>query len=304
MSTILRETSTAAPVRDGRKWLITIGRPGAGESGNYSADVWESYGATAFRKGTKSYWKHGKPEERDPRDQVGVFTETFWNAEEQKFQGYLSAKSQWEPILEEMARDGDGDVSIQCGGLKDKDGNIIELHYHRANTVDFVGTSGIEGARLESLVESARAAWTDETSPKAGEEKEAIIMQEVLDAIKAQNTLLETLLGKFDAKAKDEAQVVADEAAAQAAATAAVEAYSANVASVEAAREHLLPSQVTSLLESAKTSETAQFTVAVESAKKVAEEAKSAVIAESAQGRDFGGSGADITFTGFGVSAK
>lgn len=289
MSTILRETSTATPSRRGQKWLITIGTPGSGESGNYSAEVWESYGATAFRKGTKSYWKHGKPEERDPRDQVGVFTETFWNAEEQKFQGYLSAKSAWEPILEEMARDGDGDVSIQCGGLKDEDDNVLELHYHRANTVDFVGTSGLEGARLESLVESARAAWTDEPSP-TGQEKEAIIMQEVLAAIQAQNALFETLLSKFDAKAKDEAQVVADQAAAEAAATAAVEAYSANIAAVEAAREHLLPIQVTALQESAKASGVAEFTVAIESAKKVAEEAKTAVITESAQGRDFASS--------------
>lgn len=283
MNKLLVESIADAPVKRGNRWLVTIGVPGEGSSGKYSAELWESYGSTAFPAGTKSYWKHSKPENRDPRDQIGKFAETFWNASEHKFQGYLEPFPRWVPVLQEMGSD--IEMSISCGGTKDDDGNVITLEYHRTNSVDAVSDAGLSGSRIESLVESARSAFGIEPSADPGAGEKEKLMENQLAELK---TLLESILGKLDAKVAGEAQVVADEAAAQAAAVAAVEAYSANIAAVEAARESLLPAQVKVLQESAKTLDVAGFTTALEDAKTVAKEAKSAVLAESAQGRDFG----------------
>jgi hypothetical protein len=286
-NTHLRESVSAEPVKKGKRWLVTLAVPGQGNSGYYSPEVLESYGPVAIAPKTKAYWGHADPQDRDARDALGKYPEgAFWNAEEQKLQAYLEPYPRWDPIIEEMGSDLELSMCI-LDGEKDGDGNVLRMGYHRANTVDAVAFAGLSGSGLLEQVESLAESLTlRETSAREAQEKEGKKVDEKLDKLIA---LFESFIGESKAKAKDEAQVVADEAAAKVAATAAVEAYASNIALVEAARETLLPSQVASLQESARTSDVASFTASVDSAKKVAEEAKSAVLTESVSaGRDFG----------------
>lgn len=284
---ILRESVSAEPVKKGKRWLVTLAVPGKGNSGYYSPELLETYGPEAIPAGTKSYWGHANPEDRDARDALGKYPEgAFWNSEEQKLQAYLEPYPRWNPIIEEMGSDLELSMCILDGDV-DASGNVTRMGAHRANTVDAVAFAGLSGSGLLEQVEVLAESLTlQETSVKQAQEKEDRNMDEKLDKLIA---LFESFIGESKAKAKDEAQVVADEAAAKVAATAAVEAYASNIALVEAARETLLPSQVASLQESARTSDVATFAADVDSAKKVAEEAKSAVLTESVTAsREFG----------------
>lgn len=283
--------SASAPVKSGKRWLVTIGKPGQGQTAYFTPELWENYGPIAFPPGTASYWKHANPEDRDPRDRLGTFVETFWNAEEQKFQGYLEPRPSWEKVLEEVA---DLNFSIMCGGEKDEEGVALSLKYHRANSIDAVAVSGIEGAKLEMLVESARADFTPEPVTESAGEKETKMDKELADAFAKQTSILESILGMLNDKAASEAQVEAD----QTAISEALEAYAGNVALIESARADLLPAQVTALQESAKTSTSADFARLVESAKTVAKEAKEAVLAETATGFDAFGKAESVTDLG------
>jgi hypothetical protein len=288
--TILREAVSAEPVKKGKRWLVTLAVPGRGNSGTYSPEVLETYGPVALPAKTKAYWGHANPEDRDARDALGKYPEgAFWNSEEQKLQAYLEPYPRWNPIIEEMGSDLELSMCV-FDGEKDADGNVTRIGYHRANTVDAVAFAGLSGSGLMEQVEhlaESMSISTTEPSVIEAQEKETRMSDEKLDKLIA---LFESFISESKAKAKDEAQVVADEAAATVAATAAVEAYASNIALVEAARESLLPSQIDGLLESAKSGES--IAPLIESAKKVADEARTAVLQESASGtRDFGAPG-------------
>jgi hypothetical protein len=292
MSEALTEAVAAPPVRKGNRWLVTLARPGKGSTGTYTPDVLREFGPQAYPAKTKSYFKHGKPEERDPRDQLGSFPEgTFWNEADQKLQGYLVPQKRWVPVLEEAEEAGDAiEMSMYClNWEKDASGNIVKMGPHRGNTVDAVAFGGLEGSRVEgrvafeSLIESARAAFDTKPAASGGQEKEDNMeIKEQVDANTAAITKLTTLVESFisaqNASKETEAQAKVDADTIAAAESAAVEAFAGRVALVEAARKELLPSQFDALMESAKAG--TDVAPLIESAKKVYAEAQT-VLTES-----------------------
>lgn len=222
-----------APVKTGKKWLVTIAKPGTGQMGIYPESTLKTFGAAAFPAGTKSFFTH---EKRDPRDQVGTFEEgAFWNEEEGELQGVLTPFPRYVKVLNEAKKQ--VEASMHVASRKDRTTNIVkELVYHRGNTVDLVGFGGLEGSGLKFQLESLFAAAAEEIEE---EEENMEITKEMWDSLVASQS---TLADKFDTFASEslaDKQGVADEAAVTAAVETkvgeALDAYDAKATAIDAA---------------------------------------------------------------------
>lgn len=302
----ISESVKSAPTRKGSRWLVTLAVPGQGSSGFYSAEVLKQYGPLAFPTGTRAYWRHVAPEDRDPRDLIGKYEDTFWSEENQRLMAYLKAKPHWNDVIESLGDD--LELSIYTNGEKDEEGNVTALYNTRTTSVDAVAWGGLEGSglneQIESLVETARTAVEADEKPGADVAQEngsTMELEAKVDNLTAQVAALTDLIkGGKDA----EAQAAADAAAVEAAATEAREGYAAAVEAIEAARENLFDRQIKSLLESAKAGDdiAPKISEALEIAKDLREEAKGAK-APAAPGKVVGsGSNLDegYVFSGFG----
>lgn len=279
----LNEAVKAHPVKQGKKYLVTLAVPGVGSSGTYSPELFETYGPTAFPDGTKAYWGHAAPQDRDARDQLGKYEGTFWNAEEQKLQSYLKPYPRWEQIVEEMGSD--LELSIYTGGTKDESGNVLTLEYNRTNSVDAVAFAGLSGSSLgeqvESLAESLAVEKASETVSGEGKDN-SMEMQEIKDAIESLTAAVTKLVSANQVEAEQAAQREVDAEAVETA----VSAYDAAVKAIDEA--DLLPAQVESLRLAARKGE--DVAPLIESAKAIKAQALEAVqVSETAAtGRVFG----------------
>lgn len=231
----LVESINAHPIKKGKRWLVTIARPGKGSSGNYRSEVLKATGPVAFPPGTKAFFKHARPEDRDVRDMVGVYEEgAFWNDEADELQAFLTPFPRFAPVLEEAGQY--IEASIHARARKDlQTGDVKELLYDRANTADLVAFAGLEGSGLKYQVESlfAQAAADGE-----GNGKETQNMDENATAIEALTSKLEALTAKFDAfvaESKAEVKGEADAAAVAEAVKTGVEEALAAYAGIEKA---------------------------------------------------------------------
>lgn len=308
-NTILAESTATAPVKKSGRWLVNIAVPGQGTTGKYSAAMLAEYGPKAFPPGTKSYFKHNKPEDRDPRDQIGVLKEgAFWNPDEQKLQGYLDPFARWNPLLEEMGEQAELSMYVM-DWEKDSEGNITRLGPHRANSIDAVAFGGLAGSGLkeqlfESLVETAIAGF--DATPgvtSAQENKDKMTTEEKLDTIISKLALVESFIAESKATATDKVQAKVDAEAIATAVSESVESYDAKVALIESATD-LLPSQRADLRAAAKKGE--EIAPLLESAKKTVEEFKAALTesaaATSGYGRVVGSTSSNEDWTVSGVT--
>jgi hypothetical protein len=286
MSEMLTEVATA-PVKAGKRWRVKIATPGQGSSGYYSADVLREYGPVAIPAGTKAFLGHAKPQDRSLRDLVGTYPDgAFWVEEENAlFADLQPATKKWADVLDELGPLAGASISVS--GSKDAQGNVLTMEYHRANSVDLVPEPGLEGSglqeQIESLIESARFDSEKPGVTSASTEKEIMDNKEILEGFAALKTLVETLIAKIDGKTQVEAQAKVDAEALDAAVTEALTAFDAKRALIESVE--LLPSQRASLIEQARSG--ADVAPLIEQAKKVFDEAKSAVLTESEVGRGF-----------------
>ena len=221
--------SAAAPVKAGSRWLVTIARPGKGETGTYSEDSLRESGPTAFPPKTKSFFGHDP--KRDVRDMVGIYEDgAFWNEEKGELQAYLTPFPRYAGVLDE-AKDAI-EASIHSKAHKDSRGYVKELVYHRSNTIDLVAFAGLEGSGLKQQVESLFAAASADGEQVRKKENDMEIEQKV-DAL---SSVIETLAAKFDtfvAESKIEVKGVADKAAVDEAVEALVAEALAGIADVE-----------------------------------------------------------------------
>lgn len=280
---ILHEAVSANPVKRGKRWLVTLAVPGKGSSGTYSSELFETYGPTAFPTGTKAYWGHSEPQNRDARDQLGKYEDTFWNAEEQKLQSYLKPYPRWEQVVEEMGSD--LELSIYTSGTKDEDGNVLTLEYSRTNSVDAVAFAGLEGSGLAEQVESLAESMgitVNKTSETVSEGKDNKMDEKAIEAINALTAEVSKLVSANATKAEEAAQREVDAEAVETAVT----RYDAAVKAIDEA--DLFPAQVESLRASARKGE--DVTAMIESAKAIKAQALEAVQAQetSTPGRILG----------------
>lgn len=210
---LLDESATTAMKRAGKRWLVTLATPGVGSKGTYSEDMLKTTGPVAVPAGTKSFFKHAKSEDRDPRDQVGVFEEgAFWNDDEGKLQAYLTPFPRYESVLEEAGKSIEASLHVQA--RKDIKGNITALTFRRDNTVDLVAFGGLEGSGLEyQVVESLfAAAAADGEDGKEKNDMTFEITKEVWESLTSRLTALDAKFDTFVAESMNEKQGKADEA--------------------------------------------------------------------------------------------
>lgn len=217
----LEEAAHETLIQKGKRWLVTIAVPGQGSHGYYSEEVLRDSGPRAFPPGTKSFFKHAKPEDRDPRDQVGVFEEgAFWNEDEGKLQGFLTPFPRYTQVLQEAGTNVEASLRAAARNIK---GIVKELVFRRDNTVDLVAFGGLEGSGLVYQVESLFAAASADSED--GKEKN-MAFEITEEAWKALSLQVESGFAKFDtfvAESATEKQGVADKAAVDAAVEARVE---------------------------------------------------------------------------------
>lgn len=217
--------SAKAPVKKGKRWLVTIAKPGQGSMGYYPEEVLKETGPVAFPSGTKAFFNHDA--KRDVRDMVGTYDQAFWNEEEGELQAYLTPFPRYAPVLEEAGTN--IEASVHVASRKDaRTGYVKELVFDRANTVDLVSFAGLEGSGLKYQVESLFAAAAADGEQEKKKENNVEITKEMWDAHTA---ALATVSAKFDtfvAESKTELQGKADaDAVEQAVATRLEEALAA-----------------------------------------------------------------------------
>lgn len=291
MSKILCETTSAVPVRKANGWLVTVARPGRGSTGTYSAEMLAEYGPVAFPPKTKAWFNHNLPQDRDPRDRMGSYPDgAYWDAEANELRARLVPYKRWDGLLEEMAEAGD-ELEVSMYALDydlSESGEVKRIGPHRGNSIDAVGVGGIEGAGVkerlyESLVESARAGFSGEPGEQVAQERKEITkmdkeiqeafaglhesLKTIADFVTEQKTAAAEAARASDVE-KDNETVVAET----------LELRLAAIKAVDDASGDLLPSQVTSLRESARNGE--DVIPLIESAKAIRAEAAT-VLSES-----------------------
>lgn len=219
--------SALAPVKKGKRWLVTIAKPGQGSMGYYPEAVLKETGPIAFPKGTKAFFNHDV--KRDVRDMVGFYDQAFWNEEEGELQAYLTPFPRFASVLDE-AVDPDTkqsyiEASVHVASRKDvRTGHVKELVFDRANTVDLVSFAGLEGSGLKYQVESLFAAAAAAGEQEEKKENNVEITKEMWDAQRAD--IITAVSAKFDtflAESKGELQASVDADALEAAVAARVE---------------------------------------------------------------------------------
>lgn len=232
--------SAGQPRKVGKRWYVTIARPGKGATGTYSEEVLKNTGPVAFPAGTKSYFGHAPTEKRDARDQVGVFKQgAFWNEELGELGGYLTPFPRYKAVLDDMVDEDTGDsyveASIHAAANKDSKGIVRELLPRRDNTVDLVAFAGLEGSGLKYQVESLFAAAAAEVEDNEEENDMTFeITKEQWETFTSTVSALDAKFDTFVTESKAEVQGVADQAAVDAAVDARVAEALAGIAEVEA----------------------------------------------------------------------
>lgn len=233
--------SAGQPRKVGKRWYVTIARPGKGSSGDYTEEVLKSTGPIAFPPGTKSYFGHTVTEKRDVRDQVGTFKEgAFWNEQEGELGGYLTPSPRYRAVLDEMVDEETGDsyveASIHAAASKDPRGNVKALLPRRDNTVDLVAFAGLEGSGLKYQVESLFAAASAGVEEYEEENNMTFeITKELWESFTATQAALSAKFDTFVAESKVELQGKADAEALELAVEARVEEALTGYAEVETA---------------------------------------------------------------------
>lgn len=285
MTVEIREASGTAIAKKGKRWLVVAATPGQGSSGYYSAEVLREYGPKVFGPGTRAWLDHDTS--RKLTDLVGVYEDgAYWNEETQRLEAVLTpATKAWEAFLDEI-----GDkarASIYASGDKDENNNVTALYPTRDASIDLVGYEGLVGSGVvHELYESARRSVALEEKPggTSPQEKEKNEMDEKL--VERFETAVASLVSVQE-RAAEQKQVSVNAEALSAAKIEAVEAFDAARKLIDAA-EGLLPVQREALFEAAKRGE--DVAPLIEREKTVAEQAKAAVLSESAEdgARSFG----------------
>lgn len=290
-------------------WKVRLINEGKGSSGVYSADLLREYGH-AFN-GAISFLNHPQagPETRNFTEIAGRVVGEVWN--EVSEDGTLGLYANWRPDEDyrrklENYRDRLGlSIYISGNGEVEDDGEFHVKEFDVNDpfrSVDVVIAAG-RGGRFEitesyrQIYESARtqAPTKTPTTQVAEGKDDSMEIADVVKAVEALTTQVSALVAARNEEADASAQRQADATAVEAA----VSAYSAAVAEIDAAE--LLDVQVEALRARAAKGE--DITAAIAEAKAVKEAAVEAAgrISESAGLRDFG-TGSDITFSGFGGS--
>jgi hypothetical protein len=257
----LYETATLVEATDSDTWRVKLINEGKGSSGVYPAETLEKY-HNAFN-GVLSFENHPSwmdgPENRNFTQIVGKVVGETWAERDE--QGKMSVYANWSPDpdhKERLSRYKENlglSIYIEGDGHVDDDGEFVVDFFNEHDpykSVDVVLAAGRGGRFEESMkaIYSQRSEAKTTSTPVGGEGKEIKTMDEkAIEAINALTTQVSALISAQTAKTAENVQVEADEKAVEEK----LATITASLDAVEAAREDLLPSQVESLRNKAKT---------------------------------------------------
>lgn len=296
---VLEAATLVSAPDEAETWKVRLINEGRGSSGVYSRSLLENYGH-AFNDSI-SFLNHpqGGPETRNFSEIVGRVVGETWL--ETADDGTLGVYANWKPdsdyrrkLTEYKDRLGLSIYIAGTGEVED-DGQFHVKEFDASDpfrSVDVVIAAG-RGGRFEESLKKIYEDRNDAASEKPGatvaREERKLMDQEMKDTLAGIQNALNLLVTKEQTKAEEAAQVTADDEAVNQR----VEAITAGLDAVEAARAELFPAQVESLRAEAKKG--TDVAPLIEAARKVREEALEAVrVTESAPGRDFGGSAGDF----------
>ena len=187
---------------DGAIKIVLI-TPGQGTSAYYTESVLREHGPAAFPKGTHSYPKHEKAQDRNPLNMIGAFVEDAYFEEGIGLVNWLMPRDSMRGNIEEIApyvgfsinASGDTEMLEQDGQLTKVATTIIPSV---TNTVDLVSYAGRGGhfALAESLVEQALADSQTESSAESHKKDENMALEdEVRNLVTAISPLLDEFRG-------------------------------------------------------------------------------------------------------------
>lgn len=292
--------------REDGAWKVQLISEGQGSSGFYSRELLEEFHSVFDEvlsfKNHPTGWDG--PETRDFTEIVGEITGETWVENDERgmaaiYGWYLPDPDHKEKIERYKSKLGVSIYAMGEGEFDENTGNfkVTSFESDPYNSLDVVLAAGARGKFLESMrkVYEHRSSNQTSTASVVGNETKGYTMaeiQDVLDAVKEQNTLLSALV----ASKQENAQTEADANAVQVAADARVESIVASITAVNAESANLLPSQVASLTESAKRGE--DVASAIESAKAIATEARETFAKPAEEtgrlGESFTGSAIDL----------
>lgn len=211
---------------DGAIKVVLIS-PGQGSSAYYQEDMLREFGPAAFPKGTHSYPKHEKPQDRNPFNMIGGFIEETTYEDGVGLVNWLLPRDSMRKPIEEI-KDYVGFSISASGDLEemDVDGQVTKVATSIipsvTNTVDLVSYAGRGGhfAMAESVLEEALANSQSDppaVEPKKGNENMPTLEEKVESLI----STVESLVAEFKTvteslKAKDALVVESTDDAAKA----------------------------------------------------------------------------------------
>ena len=288
----VQEAATLAPKKSDGTYPVVIITEGTGSKGVYSDELLQ--GSAHVFEGTPSFINHPvdpeAPHERDLNSIAGRITNVTVGEDRGKtaLLATFKPRAEYAALFEEFS-DIIG-LSIFCGayGEKDDTGRVVVEAFDETDayrSVDAVVAAG-RGGRFKRAEESLRTIESSLGTPQGnkpgataapGEKERNMEIEKLVTAVEALTASLAPVVS-FVAEQKAAADAAVAEAEAKAAAAeqekdAAIESYSAAVKAVAEAK--LLPSQESEILAAAVAGK--DIAPLVESAKKVIEEAKSAV---------------------------
>lgn len=167
MAKLLQETSTNGLQKKGARWRAILATPGQGTSGYYSEEILREFGPAAFPAGTKAWIGHAK--NHDPRDLLGTYPDGA------QYEDGVGLVASLEPLDENVNKflkkvAPHTGLSMSVSGDTDSRGNVIVMRPFKANSIDLVDYSGLEGAGLqlqEQLYESLN--FSDDESDRGSQ---------------------------------------------------------------------------------------------------------------------------------------
>lgn len=269
--------------REDGAWKVQLISEGQGSSGFYSRELLEKYHSVFDEvlsfKNHPTGWDG--PEARDFTEIVGEITGETWVENDSRgmaaiYGWYLPDPDHKDKIERYKSKLGVSIYAMGEGEFNEDTGNFTVTSFESDpyNSLDVVIAAGARGKFLESM----RKVYEHRSSSKASTASVVVEKKEIgltMDKeIEDRFAGIESLLQGLATQKQENAQAEADANAVQAEADKRVEAIVASLAAVESARADLLPSQVASLVESAKRGE--DVAPAIESAKTIATEAREA----------------------------
>lgn len=294
--------------REDGAWKVRLISEGQGSSGFYSRELiegfYEVFNDVLSFKNHPTGWDG--PETRNFTEIVGEILGDVWIEDDERgmasIAGWYLPDPEYADKIERYKKKialsiyamGEGEFDENTGNFR-----VTSFQEDPYNSLDVVIAAGARGKFLESMRKTYEHRSSEQESSVASaldNKSKGITMDEETKAAFAALTTL--ISGLVDTK-QESAQAEADATAVQAEADARVEKIVSSLEAVESARADLLPSQVASIMESAKRGE--DVAPAIESAKAIATEAREAFsssdhqesgrIGESADSGSFGVSG-------------